>query len=268
MNKFLYKLRLLGGIAFSVISYAQVGINTTEPKRTLDVNGTLRVRELPEQETNEQNQKQQGFIYNIVAQEDGTLARQKQSRKKWNLYESSFNTRQNQSEALPAVNQTTNHFTPPAQTWEIPNSELFIEVPNIAETNVVTKIQWNTWFDITTRNTNTTNDPTDRGSFRFYIKYRETNKDGTTVGIADSTIKYTNTIFMTSFSGINRAITGEFHRIGMSPAYAESNEAFFKKGKYYQVWLAVGLESVRATGLRLRNWGVDGVAETYYQYSK
>ncbi len=261
MKKNLLKLGVLSLLSFSMMSYAQtgnVGINTDKPTRTLDVNGMVRVRDLPEKELHN-NVKVQGFLYNVVAQEDGTLSRQPMSRKRWNLYESAFNVRQNNDHILPTANQITANYTQPANTWEIPDSELFIEVPDIADTNVLTKISWNTWFEITARSIT----DTDRGSFRFYLKYQETDKDGTPIG----GVYYTPTIYMTSFSYINQTIAGQYHRVGMTPSYSERLQEIFKKGKYYKVWLTVGLESMKTAGvLTVKNWGISSEGETYYQY--
>ncbi|MFB9121316.1 hypothetical protein ACFFUE_08975 [Bergeyella porcorum] len=263
MKKNLLKLGLLSLLSFSMMSYAQtrnVGINTEDPTRTLDVNGMVRVRDLPEKELHN-NKEVQGFLYNVVAQEDGTLSRQLVSRRRWNLYESAFNTRSDIERTLPEANQITADETLPANCWEIPNSELFIEVPDIANTNVLTKISWNTWFEITPRDIT----DTDRGSFRFYLKYQETDKNGTPV--ANSTVNYTKTIYMTSFSNINKAISGNYHRVGMTPSYSERLQQTFKKGKYYKVSLVVGLESMKTAGvLMVKNWGISGEGETYYQY--
>ncbi len=271
MNRNLLKLGLLSLLSFSMMSYAQttgkVGINTDKPTRTLDVDGTTRVRDLPDTEYHN-DVALQGFLYNVVAQQDGTLSKQPMSRKRWNLYESAFNTRQNNSRDLPMTNQITANYTQPANCWVIDNSELFIEVPKITNTNVLNMLSWDTWFEVTSKGVTT---PA-RGSFRFFIKYQETDKDGNLKG----GVGYTDTIFMTSFSNINSQNSGDYHRVGMSPTYSErttsstSEPTYFKRGNYYKVWLVVGLESMNedaAGKLTVKNWGISSKAESYYQYA-
>lgn len=254
-------LSIMGACSMGYAQYTgKVGINTDKPTQTLDVSGTTRVRELLTSETDSNGIKLKGFTYNVVATENGTLGKQKISKKTWNLYGSSFNVRQNVSEILPLTYQTTLHYTAPENTWEIPNSDMIIEVPNIDNTDVFTKLSWSTWFEIHPREIEPL---TDNGSFRFYIKYIEVDTDGNVV--AGATEQYTKTIFMTSFINLNKATTIKY-RLGMSPSYAEKDETFFKKGKSYKVSLVVALESMReGSSLKIENWGIDAMGDTYFQ---
>lgn len=272
-RKFLSRLGVIGLIGYSISFYAQdgkVGINTDKPSQTLDINGTTRVRELLTSETNSAGEKLQGFTYNVVATEDGTLAKQKMSRRKWNLYESDFNTRKDVSKELPAENQNTRFNTAAENTWEIPNSEVVLEIPNIENTNVLTKIQWNTWFEVLPRDLGDSITPenTDRGSFRFYLKYIEVDKDG--APIAGATPQYSSTIFMTTFANVSSATVGRF-RIGAAPSYMEKDEKFFKKGKIYKISLTTAVEAMRQPKqnnldrFNIINWGIEASGESFYQ---
>lgn len=273
-KKFLSQLGVIGLMSYSISLYAQngkVGINTDKPTQTLDINGTTRVRELLTSETNSAGEKLQGFTYNVVATEDGTLAKQKMSRRKWNLYEADFNTRKDVSKELPAANQNTRFNTAAENTWEIPNSEVVLEIPNIENTKVLTKIQWNTWFEVLPRylGDSITPENTDRGSFRFYLKYIEVDKDG--APIAGATPQYTSTIFMTTFANVNTETVGRF-RIGAAPSYMEKDEKFFKKGKIYKISLTAAVEAMRQPkqgsqdGFSIINWGIESSGETFYQH--
>src|SRR5690606_40738669 len=51
MKKYIFSVIAI--TVFSLLSFGQVGVNTQEPTEILDVNGTMRVRDLPENgETN------------------------------------------------------------------------------------------------------------------------------------------------------------------------------------------------------------------------
>ncbi|WP_407846690.1 hypothetical protein [Chryseobacterium sp. KCF3-3] len=283
---------VLLGLSTSVFAQTgNVGINTTSPTKTLDINGQLRVRDLPVIPAGTP----------LVADGNGNVGMFKPvDPNDFILYNIDSNVRQNTSANVPLTSilntvQTnaqdggTGTTIQPANCWVVPNSEVIFKFPaGSVRRGTAT---WNTWFEMNygfnysqvniEGGTGRVKVPLFFHSRAYARLYKKTGTSWNVVDVVTVTMQttqispYINEAATNDGSGNNHPISATYNpniRYSLSAFYSvgDGTAVAVDADSEYKVELLYGIESLstRQTLTNpslLQNWGVQSVGYSFYK---
>ncbi|MDR3023058.1 hypothetical protein [Chryseobacterium sp.] len=268
-----------------------VGINTTSPTKTLDINGDLRTRTLPV--------IPEGTP--VVADADGNIGIFKPGNPNdFVLYNIDSNVRQNTSVSVPLTSILNTVQTnaqdgggttiQPANCWVIPNSEVIFKFP--AGSTLRGTASWNTWFEMAyggvSWSATSIIDGTgqikvplffhNRTYARLYKKIGATWTPINVVTISMQTVQISPYLYESSAqdsSGNPHAVSASSNlnfRYSMSAFYSvgDGTSVPLEADTEYKVELLYGIENLSSRSnitdpTFLQNWGVQSTGYSFYK---
>lgn len=283
---------LLGMPGSSFAQTGNVGINTTSPTKTLDINGQLRVRDLPVIPAGTP----------MVADGNGNVGIYKPvNPNDFILYNIDSNVRQNESISVPPASILNPVLTnaqdggsgttiQPENCWVVPNSEVIFKFPQGSVRRGTAS--WNTWFEMSYGLGPWTQVNIIGGTGRIKVPAffhsrayaRLYKKVGTAWQLADVVTVTMQTTQVSPYldDAANKDENGNLHAVTASSNlnFRYSISAFYSIGDgtdvtvqadtEYKVELLYGIESYSprtpvTNPNFLQNWGVQSVAYSFYK---